>query len=258
MSDKYGKNLQWSKDRFDLPTYYTYASLNEIGKAKEENVILLESSAIIPNHIQWVKENASKFAHIYTHNSTLLSCLSNARWIPGGGIWIGGEWGGGEIKVYPKTKLCSMVSSNKTMCEMHVARLLIAKHCATYFPYVDLYGTAFGEFTKIFDTLRDYRFSIVVENYVDDLYFTEKLLNCFATGTIPIYFGARNIGKLFNTKGIIQLTHPNQLIRVMTSLSKELYNDCKDAVEDNLNRCLEFECIEDYIWEKYLEPKTSV
>lgn len=252
VSDKYSKNFEWVKDRFDLPTYYTFSSLDEIGKAKEENVILLESSAIIPHQVEWVKQNAYKFANIYTHNSALLSAFPNTRWIPGGGIWIGGEWGGGEIKVYPKTKLCSMVSSNKTMCQMHVARLMMAQYCQSYMPFVDLYGTAFGGFTKAIDTLKDYKFSIVVENYVDKLYFTEKILNCFATGTIPIYYGAQNISKAFNSDGIIQIFHPSHLSKIREFISDEFYESRKEAIEENLNRALKFECIEDYMWENYI------
>ena len=35
-------------------------------------------------------------------------------------------------------------------------------------------------------------FSVCIENDVYDTYFTEKILDCFATGTIPIYKGTKN------------------------------------------------------------------
>ena len=37
--------------------------------------------------------------------------------------------------------------------------------------------------------LKDYMFTIVIENVVDDCWFTEKLMDSLLTGTIPIYWG---------------------------------------------------------------------
>jgi len=36
-------------------------------------------------------------------------------------------------------------------------------------------------------------------------YYTEKITDCFATGTVPIYWGATNIGDYFDERGIIKL-----------------------------------------------------
>ena len=49
-------------------------------------------------------------------------------------------------------------------------------------------------------------FSIAIENASYETYFTEKLLDCFATGTIPVYYGAPDIGDYFNKDGIIDLS----------------------------------------------------
>jgi hypothetical protein len=94
-------------------------------------------------------------------------------------------------------------------------------------------------------------FSIVIENFQDELYFTEKLLNCFATGTIPIYLGAKNIGEKFNLDGIIQFNTIEELNNIITTISDKLYQDKIDSVKDNFNRCKEFLSIEDYIYKNY-------
>ena len=39
--------------------------------------------------------------------------------------------------------------------------------------------------------LRDYRFSVTVENAFVDYYFTEKLIDCFLTGTVPMTWARR-------------------------------------------------------------------
>ena len=46
-------------------------------------------------------------------------------------------------------------------------------------------------------------YSVVIENHIDDIWFTEKICNCFATKTVPIYYGARDIGNHFYEDGII-------------------------------------------------------
>jgi isopentenyl phosphate kinase len=41
------------------------------------------------------------------------------------------------------------------------------------------------------------------ENSIYPKYYTEKITDCFATGTIPIYYGDRSIGEDFDMNGII-------------------------------------------------------
>lgn len=251
VSDRYSKYFSWTSGKEELPTFYTYTELRNLGQEKDRNVILLESSAIIPDFIQYVYANANKFNHIYTHNSSLLK-LKNSRWIPGGGIWIGTEFGGGENAITNKTKLCSFVSSDKNMCELHRIRYDLAKILNRMSYPIDFYGTAFGQFSKASEYLQDYMFSVIVENYVDDYYFTEKLLNCFACGVIPIYLGARKISSVFDPKGIIQFSSAKDFIDVFGNVSKEFYEERKEAIVNNYNICQKYACIEDFMWENYL------
>ena len=52
-------------------------------------------------------------------------------------------------------------------------------------------------------------FSVTIENDKYETYYTEKLTDCFATGTIPIYWGCLNISQYFNPKGIVILNTNN-------------------------------------------------
>ena len=94
-------------------------------------------------------------------------------------------------------------------------------------------------------------FSIVVENYQDELYFTEKILNCFATGTIPIYFGAKNIDNKFNGGGILTFKSIEELTEILKSLNQDFYKDKKTFIKDNFEKVQEYLSIEDYIYTKY-------
>ena len=83
-----------------------------------------------------------------------------------------------------------------------------------------------------------------IENGQYETYFTEKLLDCFATGTIPVYLGAPDIGDYFNKDGIIDLTEE-------FDVSDEIYYNKMDAIKDNLERTKKMEILEDFIWENY-------
>lgn len=99
---------------------------------------------------------------------------------------------------------------------------------------IDIYGYD-SWIEKKNTALDDYMFSIVVENSIQDHYFTEKIIDCFLTGTIPVYWGARRIGEYFNSQGIIQFY--DFLMNGISLLSKELYELRYNAVLDNFNKC---------------------
>jgi len=113
---------------------------------------------------------------------------------------------------------------------------------------VDMYGRGFNEIALKEEGLCDYMFSVAIENGQYETYFTEKLLDCFATGTIPVYLGAPDIGKVFNIDGIITLSDEFYI-------SDEVYYSKMDAIKDNLDRAKKMEVLEDYIWENYLKEK---
>lgn len=51
--------------------------------------------------------------------------------------------------------------------------------------------------------LIDYKYSIAIENSRQECYFSEKLIDCFLTWTVPIYWGCPNIFKYFPSESFI-------------------------------------------------------
>ena len=85
--------------------------------------------------------------------------------------------------------------------------------------------------------LEHYKYSIIVENDIDDLWYTEKILNCFATKTVPIYVGSPTIGDRFNADGIIQAKDCDQIPQIVAELDTEKdYQSRMDAINDNYGR----------------------
>lgn len=53
------------------------------------------------------------------------------------------------------------------------------------------------------DIVKNYKFTIAFENAIADDYITEKLTEPMIVGSIPIYYGAPNVGDYYNTKAFI-------------------------------------------------------
>jgi hypothetical protein len=179
---------------------------------------------------------------IFTHKRELLTVDERFKWVPASSCWIA------KPRIHQKIKLISMISSSKLLCAGHAKRLQYAEK---FYRDVDLYGRGFNPIENKEQGLADYMFSIAIENDQCSGYFTEKILDCFATGTIPVYLGDPDIGIEFNMDGII-LLDDNFSVK---DLSVDLYNSKIDAIIDNFNRCMNFFTVEDYIYNNYLAER---
>lgn len=154
-------------------------------------------------------------------------------------------------QIFNKTKNCSMFASGKKITRGHHLRHQIAEQLADK---IDVVGGAantkkIGVNILPWETkhlyLNDYRFQIVIENDSYETYFTEKLTDCFATGTIPIYWGAPDIGKYFNTDGMIIINHHIDI----SSLTEDYYFSKLDAIKDNFERVQKMQGSDDVLYE---------
>src|SRR5690606_14236020 len=150
-----------------------------------------EPRELIPSLYKFVAVQSHGFDAILTHDEELLE-LPNAIQYTFGGCWIEPN----DVKVWNKSKNISIISSGKTITTGHKLRHSVIGRLAKELG-IDVYGRGYTPVEKKIDALRDYRFSIVIENSRQNHFFTEKLVDCFATGTIPIYWGMSNIDKYF-------------------------------------------------------------
>ena len=241
---KESKYIEWVKDGTGEATFYIDSTL---AQAEFDEVSgpkygwLLESKYITPQIVDHVRMFPEKYLEtfdiIFTHNQDLLKLDSKFKWVPAQGFWIN------EPKIYEKTKMISMISSNKAFTEGQKNRLQWVEKIGDQ---VDLYGRGFNEIATKEEGLCDYMFSVVIENGVYESYYTEKILDCFATGTIPVYLGSPDIADYFNKDGIIELTDEFEI-------SDEIYESKMDAIKDNLERVKQIEVLEDFIYTNYLQ-----
>ena len=100
------------------------------------------------------------------------------------------------------------------------------------------------------ETIKNYYFSIAIENGILNNYFTDRILDCFATGTIPIYRGAPNISEYFDVNGIITFTEEDELFAILDNLNVDLYNSKIKSIEKNFSLCQEYLYLDDKILEE--------
>ena len=102
------------------------------------------------------------------------------------------------------------------------------------------------------DALRDYMFSVSIENVsCDDNYFSEKIIDCFITGTVPIYHGCTNIGEFFDMRGILYFENQEQLDKIIDSLTPEKYESMLEYVKINYEKALKWPLDNDIVYEMY-------
>lgn len=239
--------FDWDRERrsYDGATVYTHRAI--FPSNPDKSILMLWESENISASFcstEKVLQHAQYYKYIFTHRYSILSALPDtAKFIPGGEIWVPDD----EIKIYNKSKLVSIVSSDKNMCPLHNLRMRVA---TSGVPELDVYGTIVKKWSEPKDYLYPYYFSVAIENNIDKWYFTEKLLNCFATGTIPIYIGAYDLSQFFNMDGVI-VANQNDVMDIISNLSVVDYENRKEAIEDNFQRCQQYKCIEDWWWLNY-------
>lgn len=268
--------IYWDKYNFALDYhFYTHKSMLEtMGNPKKKYGALIETQGIVPDDYRIFdkyKGLNKDFDLIFTYDEKILNEVDNAKFMP---FWASIKLDFKDIEgslslikddTYKyKTKNVSILSSNKVGCPLHKLRYDTAKYIKQN-NLADTFGTFESEdfivhmsdksFVRAYDTLANYRFSIIFENIITDYCFTEKLTNCFAMQTIPIYIGARKISEFFNPDGIIQISVDDvgSIEKILKNCTEEEYNSRLSAVLDNYNRSLMYKNVEDYMYEKYLK-----
>lgn len=144
-----------------------------------------------------------------------------------------------DYGIHPKSKLISFLCSPKNFLEGHRTRHIIAED---FKGMADFYGGIFGSplvgtsdihyfHKKKTEAMNPYMFSVVVENFVGDIYFTEKITDCFANGVVPIYYGTKKISNYFDPDGVIFLDDDFDIEQITIDLYRSKMNSIKNNLE---------------------------
>ena len=134
-----------------------------------------------------------------------------------------------------KTNFCAMVAGNP-----EGLRVNLYNSISRYKP-VHGYGNMFGRALRAskFDLLEDYKFCLCPENSVYDGYVTEKLIDAYAGGTIPIYSGTMSVDCDFHEGAYLNYMNTKDMDWFVTTI--QAIDESKEIYEDMYNRPLLWE-----------------
>lgn len=254
--------------------FYTSSELEHAlsHRCRSKTALMLEVRPVVPWYYNYLEEHAEVFDRVLTHDIELCDRLGDkAVFFPHGNCTLRRE----DHALYEKTRLVSFISSTKNLgLSGHALRHEIFERAIQQSTHpgqgriagctVDLYGAiANRSLPYKLESFRNYCFQIAVENCKRDVYFTEKIIDCFVTGTIPVYYGTERIGEHFNLDGIQCFSSLEELEEICGHLSFELYETMLPAATENFQRAMRYLLAEDWIAEntdifgEYLVPDDS-
>lgn len=106
-----------------------------------------------------------------------------------------------------KTGLMSVVASDKSSIPEHRKRFAFINRMIGHFKdRLAVFGSVNGEFcSDKYSALAPYKYSIAIEAVPFPGYWTEKIADCYLCETMPLYYGAPNIGDYFDRDSFIAI-----------------------------------------------------
>ena len=193
------------------------------------SVMVVEPKAIHKKHMVALRFLHRSFHYIFTCNPDLLDAIPNGKFLAFGGCWVP-EW---KTLDCAKTEMTSLIASAKRKQEGHKLRHALIDALAGQKHSIEIMGRGFKPFEVKSDGLAPYRYSVVIENVREPSYFTEKLIDAFLCETIPIYWGAPDISRYFNTDGMILCNTLEDIQVALTKISKADYAARHQAITAN-------------------------
>jgi len=237
------------------PTLYTNIGItNEFGSFEKPVSIFVErydSEELMKNDINiliegceppelsggWfnpndIVNNYSKFSLILASNPVILKNCPNSYRFPFGGRMVE------SLTTYPKLDKVTFLSGYKNYLAGHRLRHNILGKQSELLCNLDL--EFYLSISRKHDVLKDAKFSIIVENSQNVNYFTEKIVDCMLSKTIPIYWGCPNINDFFDMRGILQFNQVDELSNILKNLNASYYDDNIESVNENFIRSMNY------------------
>lgn len=216
---------------------------------------------IVQDLVSYVSKNAFQFHTIMTYDHDLLVRCPNARFYIGAQTWMSHEYHQNmdvSLKEYKISTLAGSKCINQSAGHLfrqaiHYRQHELSRFPITFFrssvqqpPLPDLGNNPFlisntstNSKENLFHT---FQFAIVIENTTQRNYFSEKLIDCLITKTIPIYYGGVNIHQFFNTAGwiILPTTSVEDLSSYLETLHPDYYASYQEIIEQNYEKAVAY------------------
>ena len=228
----------------DIKLWLDASSIPPLGFFQKHIYLQVEPNAVCCFR-DFILNNWRRFKYIITYDEILLSSLPNAIKYVWGTTWIQRD-NYINIDISLKKFRISSLVGGKALAPGHTVRheLYDRQKEFAHFPlavYISTYGKPLPDIwnnvllpngDKI-NLFKEFQFSITIENSQQKNYFTEKLVDCLITKTIPIYWGCPNISEYFDTTGWIIFTNINDLKQKLSLLDESYYSKYTDVINKN-------------------------
>lgn len=105
-----------------------------------------------------------------------------------------------------KNKTLSTVCSNKQQTHtMHDQRYNFTQELKNRIDQLCVYGKGVNPINDKADAINEFKYHLVIENYIGNHHFTEKIADAFLGESLPFYVGAPNLKDYIPEKSFIQL-----------------------------------------------------
>ncbi|WP_167631285.1 glycosyltransferase family 10 domain-containing protein [Mariprofundus ferrooxydans] len=216
---------------FSLAMYLDHAVMgNDLTRYPVDRRICLLLESPIYDFIGDKEKFDRRFRRVFTHRRSLFENSEKYASLYYGTSWLEGAW---EGQRFDKTSLVSFLGSiDHNAAHGYSLRMDVARMCMEL-SHVDCYGKGINPIDSKLDGLGKYAFSIAMENVREDFYFSEKLIDCLLTDTVPIYWGCPSITELFDERGMILFESLDELADILRGLSMERYLEMLPFVRKN-------------------------
>jgi hypothetical protein len=255
--------------KHQLPSDYNSILLNDVNYKFDSSTfrIFIDSNEPKVCYMKEKEKDILQFANFYnlilTTNPKILNTISHSRLFPYGTTWLNklnkDETYLGEIDPtfngfdLNKENTISFLKTNKSKDKIKIVpgynlrekvwsiknkiKLPVKFYYSNVGPFnSDIkYDGPLPEDNKL--NLFKSKFSIIIENSQEISYFSEKLIDCLLTKTIPIYWGCPNICDYFDCNGFILFSNENELIDKINNIDIDLlYNNLSKFIDINFEK----------------------
>jgi hypothetical protein len=135
-------------------------------------------------------------------------------------------------KMNEKSAKLSWVTSNSSGFSGHRKRMGFLDFIQTKVEF-DLWGKGFKFIEDKWNGINNYMYSLSIENFSCNNYWTEKLSDCFLSWAMPIYYGCKNIYEFFPKESmvVIDINNPEEALEIIKdTISSDKFYKNIDAI----------------------------
>ena len=238
----------WQDKHLDLGGKSVSISIDNLDYDPQADVKILflaEPYSILPTVTEGALRGSYHFDKIYTFTQKIIDQYPQAELFEWGSSWLNFS-----DLILDKGNNVSFVTSNKSQTVGHKMRLEIFEmlkkvDVTNGLQYYAHKSPPFHDRRN--DFFETAKFHITVENSRQQNYFTEKIIDCFASKTVPIYYGCPNLGDWFNMDGVIVFHDLEELECIMKHLDADKYDWRQSAIEENYEIAKQFHSENDVV-----------